>query len=536
VVLVAALDSTHYFFRADLTEDRIFTISKVSRALFREIPQQIHINYYISGELRQATPVPGQIIDLLQEYAADSHGKIRVSIVDPSSGPAAEAVHRFGIVPQQIKIIKQNEQKVAEVYSGLEIEYLDRSIAVPFVFNPETLEYSLTLTIRRILQNSPAIVSVLIGNPQKTLQSNYSTLSEQLSRSFKVRPLEPGATVPPETSVLVVLGGTQLTKDEVLPIDQFIMSGGHVLFAVKALTVDTSIRLIASAVASSPLLDMLAHYGIDVGNAMVLDQSNRDYRVPQNILGNLKWMSLGSYPEWVSVLPEDVSLSNPITRRFSGLDLLWPSPLHFEGGNSVKAEVIVKSSKNAWLLKPPYQLDPLKVTGRTGAGDPTKGQYALAYALSGKFGSFFGEDRKLLSTPKDTPYGKLLTESPDTRMIVIGDDDFASDLMQFSDSGYNALFMDNAVEWLSADADLLSIKTRNFRDPRLNRIQDPSKRNKLIILSEGVNVVLVPLLVLIAALVRTYSRREQVMIARDKRRKRIADTNPAGGGRRRTKN
>lgn len=520
-LILVTLDSTQFFVRLDLTEDKIFTISKVTRELFKEIPQQVHINYYISSQLRQSTPVPGQIIDMLQEYAADSRGKITVTIVDPRSGRAAEAVHRFGIIPQQMKIIKQNEQTVTEVYSGLEIEYLDRSIAIPFVFNPETLEYSLTLTIRRILRNAPAIVGIIIGNPLKSLQNNYSIVSEQLSRSFKVRVFRAGTVIPPETSVLVVLGGTQLTKEELLPIDQFVMSGGHVLFAVKALRVDTSERLVATAVHSSPLLDMLAEYGVDVGSAMVLDRSDRDYRIPQNILGKLRWMSLGKYPEWVSILPEDVSPNNPITQRFPGLDLLWPSPLHFTGRSGVKAEILVESTKNSWLMKPPYQTNPFKIVGRTGSSEPSKGQYALAYTLTGRFRSFFASDRQVLSSGNGGPYGRILTESPKTRMIVIGDNDFASDLMQFSGSSYNALFMENAVEWLSADADLLSIKTRNFHDPRLNRIQNPVRRHNLIIIAEAVNVVLIPLVVLAIALLRAYFRRERFMLARAERRKGI---------------
>lgn len=517
-VFVAVLDSTQYFFRVDMTEDKIFTISKVSRDLFKEIPQPVHINYYISQQLRKVSPVPGQIIDLLQEYSADSHGKIRVSIVDPSSGGATEAVHRFGIAPQQIKIIKQNEQKVAEVYSGLEIQYLDRSISIPFVFAPQTLEYNLTLTIQRILRNSPAIVGIVIGNPHVTLQNNYSVLKQELSQSFNVHVFKPGAVIPPETSVLVVLGGTRLNRSQILPIDQFVMSGGHVLFAVKALRIVTSPKLTASPVTSSPLLDMLARYGVDVGGAMLLDQSDRDYRIPEDILGKLKWMSLGKYPEWVSVLPEDVAFRNPITRNFIGLDLLWPSPLHFNGQSGVHAQVLVRSTKKAWLMRPPYQTNPYNIIGRTGAGEPSRGQYVLAYALRGKFSSFFADDRKLDSSPADTPYGKLLTESPTTRMIVIGDDDFASNLMEYTGSDYNALFMVNAVEWLSAQADLLSIKTRSYHDLSLNRIQNPLRRQNLILVAEGVNVALIPMLVLALAVLRAYFRRERVMALRAERR------------------
>ena len=64
-------------------------------------------------------------------------------------------------------------------------------------------------------------------------------------------------------------------------------------------------------------------------------------------------------------------------------------------------------------------------------------------------------------------------------MVVIGDDDFLTDLMQFSDSLPNVFFVENAVLWLSGNADLLSIKTRAGTEGKLDRIQDPVLRSAL---------------------------------------------------------
>jgi ABC-type uncharacterized transport system involved in gliding motility auxiliary subunit len=94
-------------------------------------------------------------------------------------------------------------------------------------------------------------------------------------------------------------------------------------------------------------------------------------------------------------------------------------------------------------------------------------------------------------------------------MIVVGDDDFLTDLMQFSDSLANVLFVENAVLWLSGNDDLLSIKTRAGTEGRLDRIQDPAARSRLILAAEAVNVVLIPVAVLLAGLVARIRRREK---------------------------
>jgi ABC-type uncharacterized transport system involved in gliding motility auxiliary subunit len=91
-------------------------------------------------------------------------------------------------------------------------------------------------------------------------------------------------------------------------------------------------------------------------------------------------------------------------------------------------------------------------------------------------------------------------------MIVIGDDDFLTDLMQFSDSLSNVLFVENAVLWLSGNADLLSIKTRTGAVGRLDRIQDQPLRSRLALAAELINVVAIPLGVMLFGLLRRKRR------------------------------
>jgi ABC-type uncharacterized transport system involved in gliding motility auxiliary subunit len=94
-------------------------------------------------------------------------------------------------------------------------------------------------------------------------------------------------------------------------------------------------------------------------------------------------------------------------------------------------------------------------------------------------------------------------------MVVIGDDDFASDLMQFSDSLYNVLFVENAVLWLSGNEDLLALKTRAPTDSRLDRIENPQVKRRLMLAAELANVAGVPLLVLLFAVLRLWRRKEK---------------------------
>jgi hypothetical protein len=158
--------------------------------------------------------------------------------------------------------------------------------------------------------------------------------------------------------------------------------------------------------------------------------------------------------------------------------------------DGVHAEPLVRTSGSAWVQRPPFVIDPYKVAQQGAA----PGQLTLAFALEGTFPARFP-----LAGPEGVP----------TRMVVIGDDDFLTDLMQFSDSLSNVLFVENAVLWLSGNADLLSIKTRAATEGRLDRIQDPAMRSRLVLGAQVLNVVLIPLGVVLFGVVRRLRRREK---------------------------
>ena len=488
-VLVLA-DGARWFARLDLTRSKAYSISPVSKEILRGIPEQVHVTYFLSSVLRSLSPSPGRVIDLLQEYAAESRGRVIVTVIDPEKTGQGESARRFGILPQQIQVIQQNEQRTADVYSGIAIDYLDRYTSLPAVFSPDGLEYSLSFAVRKVLAGRRLVLGIIVGEPGRSLHHDFDTLQTGLSRDYSLHEYLPGDPIPPEVDVLLVAGGTQWGEQELRPVETYLMNGGKILFAVKGLRVQTASSLSAHAVGPSPLLDMIESYGVRVGHDMVLDTSARDYRLPQQKPnGQVGWETIGKYPPWVSIQGPSVSSDNPITTRFTGLDLLWPVALSAVPRPGVRAEPIVRTTRSAWVQREPFIVDPYKVPQE---GAP-QARFPLVFALTGTFPSHFSAVR----------------QSIPTRMIVVGDDDFLTDLMQFSDSLSNVLFVENAVLWLSGNSDLLSIKTRAGAEGRLDRIQDPVVRSRLMLGVEILNVVVIPLVVVLVGLFWWVRRKER---------------------------
>ena len=491
VIILAGMNSIRFFLRIDMTEHRTFSISQVSRELFRELDQDLHITYYLSRKLDTVTPVPSQVKDLLAEYAAYSRNRIRIAVTDPYTDGKAESIQDIGVTPRQIEVIDRNEKTYASVYSGIVIEYLDRIQVLPFVLSIESLEYDLTLANRTMIRGGGRTVAVVVGDSDRSLDSDYQALSAQLERRFEVIDIPRGDPIG-RPDALIVLGGRDLDESACRMIDEYITGGGRALFCVDGVDIDMRQNLTARPAGDLPVFDLLEHYGVRIRREIVYDESARDFRLPTQLFGGIAWQIIGRYPAWVAVTQRDVSETNPVTARFAGVDLLWASPLEYIGPEGIERDVLLSSSPRAWASGPPFDTNPYTQSGKPGPRD-RQGKFVLAYGLSGSFSSPFevGSD----------------TVQP-SQIVVIGDSDFATGLIQYSDSAYNLLFLENLAEWLSNDEDLMEIRTRVYRDVRLNRIQDPEQEKRTYSFIVFLNAVLIPLLVVLFAVRRFHVRRK----------------------------
>ena len=298
------------------------------------------------------------------------------------------------------------------------------------------------------------------------------------------------------------------------PIDQYLMKGGKALFAIDVMNVDIDRNFELEPIKNSPVFSFLDENGIHIEKALLLDENAGSIPVPEK-QGDVIIQIQEEYPHWVSVVDKNTSQTNPITVRFQGLDLLWPSPLSISENTELKIQPVLKSSENAWLMRDFFSTNPAeKETFRLQA-EHSKGQYVLGVAVGGKLNSYYtGKEIPSRAGVKNS-WSEIITESDETRLLVIGDSDFASDLIRYSDSPYNLTFLENAAFWLTNDDDLLGIKTRVVRDLRLNRIDDQYKKSTVILSAELLNIYLIPLFVILSGILHTVFRRDKRKLVRD---------------------
>ena len=508
IILLLFLLSGRLWFRLDLTRNKAYTISEVSRNLYREISDQVTVTYFVSERLSRAHPMPGEIGDLLREYAAHSRGKIRYIQKDPSKAEVASGLEELGIAPQQIQLVEKNEVTVATVYSGILIEYLDKESVIPVVFSLDTLEYDISSRIRSMVRGVEREIGVIVGDAYKQLSSEYWLLYQELVLSgFRVRNLNPGEEIPPSLPALFVLGGAgDLDEYSQYLIDRYIVGGGNVFFALDGVFVDLS-TLEARVIEDKGLLSMLVNYGIVLRPALVLDASSLPIRF-QTQSGYATVIQTVRYPQWISVREDGGNPDQPLTARFEGLDLYWASPLEIYPPPGVEGEILFTSSNQAWLQEQWLIANPMYLQYFEEEADDTWGTKILGAGLSGILPSAF-EGRPiplregLEEPPDDTP-----VEKKPARIIVVGDADFAGALMQ-SNRGEdrNLGFLIRVADWLSNDEDMVAIRGREGVAGRLDRIADGEKRDMVMTLSRTINTIIIPLGVIAAGFFFVLKRR-----------------------------
>jgi ABC-type uncharacterized transport system involved in gliding motility auxiliary subunit len=235
VFALAFMVSHRLWFRLDFTKSKAHTISRVSRNLHTEIPDYVNVTYYLSNRLRAVIPAPGEIEDMLREFAAHSKGKIRVTVRDPARGNLSAVVEELGLQPRQVQTVERDQASFVTVYSGIVIEYLDRIEVIPWVISVDTLEYDLASRIRSMVTDTERRVGIIIGDSFRQLREDFGFLHRMLSESgYRIRYLFPGDEIPDNLPAIFVLGGVEdLDPWALYRIDRFIQLGGNVFFAVK---------------------------------------------------------------------------------------------------------------------------------------------------------------------------------------------------------------------------------------------------------------------------------------------------------------
>jgi ABC-type uncharacterized transport system involved in gliding motility auxiliary subunit len=233
--------------KADLTQQRLFTISSGTRSMLRSIDEPISLKLYFSKRLGEAAPVYTRYFErvraLLQQYADIAGGGLDVAVFDPE--PFSDAEDRA--VAAGLRGVRLNQEGEVGYFGLVGNNSTDTDSTIPFFTTDREafLEYDLTKLIYTLANPKKRVVGLMTSlpldggmNPMAMLGGGRQQLPpqmimEQIRDFFEVKTLAQDVKeIPADVDVLMVAQPDKLTPEAAYAIDQYVLAGGKMLALV----------------------------------------------------------------------------------------------------------------------------------------------------------------------------------------------------------------------------------------------------------------------------------------------------------------
>lgn len=490
-VILAAINLSGPAFklRADLTQDKAYTLSAGTKAILAKLDTPVTVRFYCS---QGVTPTEesvylqtyaGRVQDLLDEYREAAHGKIVVQKFDPEPDSDAEDSARLdGIDPLTLSTGDK-------FYLGLAVSQLDAKQAVPL--NPDRermLEYDISRAISRVITPEKPVVGVMsalpvFGTPANPMMEQMGQpgtqpweLINELNGDYTLRQVPLDADkIDDDIKVLLVIHPRGITDATQYAIDQFILRGGRLIAFLDPLNlVDTRSQnqmnqmMPEAGVGASTFDRLLPAWGFQFGTTDVVADLNFKMQVggstgqPQDA------------PAFLDVTGDGINTNSIITGSLS--DVWLPFAGAFTGAPvpGLKEAVLLKSTTDSELadafmanMSADAILKNFKSSGV---------EYPLSIELTGRFKTAFPDGPPGTGTNAVAPTTAGLTESAATNTVVlVGDADMLADDFALREENTpfgtfasalngNLSFAENAIEQLAGGEDLIAMRSRAVED------------------------------------------------------------------------
>ncbi|RMH71663.1 MAG: hypothetical protein D6675_06205 [Gemmatimonadetes bacterium] len=474
VVLVNIL-AQRFFVRVDLTEDQVYSLSKASKEIMRNLDDKVLIKAYFSKDLPPPYNANERFIrDQLDEYRAYSNGNLQYEFINPDENEEnKQEAQQLGISPVQINVLEKDRMESKVVYMGLVISYEDKREVMPFIQRLDGFEYDMTSAIQRITSDAKPKVAFLQGHDEPDMLSNEA-LRVEMEKSYNVQnlTLEGSDLIPDDVDALVIIAPqTPLSEWEQYAVDQYIMKGGKVAFLLDPIKAD-----LQSGMATALPLEMddwLATYGIKVNADLVFDASNQPVSVQQQQRGFIMrtQMPFPFIPVVRNFNDNHVMVKDIEAVVFPFLSTI-DTTLAPEKGLNI--EVLATTSELCGTQTGRFDINPMNRIPRQSYVD----QYLpVGAVISGKFHSYFAD--KGAPTPEvdednpqpttDLPVNEVIPESQsENRLVVFGDG-------EFTQNATGTVLLMNMIDWMTQGEGLISIRSKGVTDRPLKEVDDATK-------------------------------------------------------------
>jgi len=170
ITVLINLIGLKFFFRIDLTENNLYSLSRASKQAVATLREPLTINIFFSKNLPAPyNNIESYLHDLLEAYALYSNEYLSYRFFDVTAkeGDLSEQAEEnrrkaqdYGIYPVNVQKIEQDEAKLQRAYMGMVFIHGDIIEKIPAVTSTERLEYKITTTIQNMNNKISALLNL----------------------------------------------------------------------------------------------------------------------------------------------------------------------------------------------------------------------------------------------------------------------------------------------------------------------------------------------------------------------------------------
>ena len=482
--------------RVDLTEDKLYTLSKGTLNILDNIQEPITLHYFFSDqatrEIPQLRTYANRVRELLLEYAQLSKGKIKLNVIDPVAYSEEEdQAAEFGL--QGVPTGPGGDT----IYFGLAgSNSIGESELIPF-FQPnkeQFLEYDVTKLVYTLIKTNKPVVGLMSRVPmfssfdiETQKIRNPWVVTNQLQQLFEVRNIDFTETkFDEDLELLMLVHPKDLSNETLYAIDQYVMNGGNLIVYVDPYAeadvppMNPESPIEAAGVRSSNLSPLFDAWGIEYTPAKVV--GDRKYALTVDA-GN------GQQQRHYAILGLDKEAFTDDDIVTSGLDIITTAmagSVKAKQGADVTFEPLIHTSKESTEFdSSKFRFLP-KVSSLAENFTPSNEEYAIAGRFQMQPNSAFpdGLPQSGEATSDDKePTTKHLAKAINTvNIIVVTDVDMLTDRMWVNVQNFlgqeiydawasNGDFAVNAVDNLLGSSDLISVRGRATATKPFTRVE-----------------------------------------------------------------
>ncbi len=463
--------------RIDLTENKLFTLSKGTKNILNNLDEPVQLDFYFSQKAMNDFPLLAnygvRVRDMLEEFTAHANGKLILNIIEPETFSEAEDQ----AVASGLRTVSVNATS-DRVYFGLVgANSTDDEKVIPFFqSNRESaLEYDLTKLVYNLAYPDKRVVGIYSQLPMISSRGDKTTetwtIINALKEFFEVVNLNENIEALNEKiDVLMLVHPKKIKRENLYIIDQYLLKGGKAIIFLDPLAEQDRTQPDATTPDVMPILysyldELLEKWGIEIAKEKIVADINAAMRVqassprgPQEI----------DYLPWLRLTEKNFNVDDFSTSELNLIHMGTVGSIEIIEEGKLEITPLIESSKQSTKLERDlilFQRDPTVILSNFKSDDK---KLLIAARLKGRAESVFLEDQK---NNDEIIKDDSFVDEGDVNVILVSDTDILADHFWIRKQDMlgvsvpqpvsnNGDFVINSIENLSGNTDLISLRGR----------------------------------------------------------------------------